>query len=98
MIKNKLDYKLLNCAIIMLIIYLLYQTGNLWLGILGKIWSVSFPFLIGFVIAYALYPFLKFLTDNNIPKGLGILIIVVILVSVIALFGIMVFPLLFGQL
>jgi len=98
MIKNKLDYKLLNCAIIMLIIYLLYQTGNLWLGIFGKIWSVSLPFLIGFVIAYALYPFLKFLTDNNIPKSLGILIIIVILVSIISLFGIMVFPLLFGQL
>lgn len=98
MIKNKIDFKLINCALIMLIIFLLYLTGNLWMGILGKIWSVVLPFLIGFVIAYALYPFLKFLMNSHVPKGLGIFIIIITVVAIISLFGILVFPLLFGQL
>ena len=67
MLKNKLDYKLLNTAIIMVIIFLLYQTGNLWMGILGKIGSIIFPFFLAFILAYALYPVLKYLESKKIP-------------------------------
>ena len=37
MIKNKIDYKLINCALIMVIIFLLYKTGGLWSGIISKL-------------------------------------------------------------
>lgn len=98
MIKNKLDYKLLNCAIIMVIFYLLYKTGNLWVGIIGKIWQLSFPFLFAFAIAYALYPLLCYLRRNKIPKALAILIIIIFFFTIAIVFGIIVFPLLFNQL
>lgn len=98
MIKDKLDYKLLNCAIIMVIIYLLYKTGDLWLGIIGKVWNLSFPFLLAFVIAYALYPIVSYLKTKNIPKILSIIFIVVVLFTILIVFGVIVVPLLFNQL
>lgn len=98
MLKDKLDYKLLNCAIIMVIIYLLYKTGNLWLGIIGKIWNLSFPFLLAFVIAYALYPIVSYLKTKGVPKVLSIILIVIVLFTVLTIFGVIVVPLLFNQL
>lgn len=98
MIENKMNYKLLNCALIMTIIFLLYKTGGLWANILGTIWNVSSPFLIAFVLAYALYPFVKFLTDHKIPKIIAIFIILILIVGILVIFGIIVVPLLFNQL
>lgn len=98
MIKNKLDYKILNCALIMVIIYLIYRTGDLWVGIIGKVWSLSFPFILAFAIAYALYPIVSYLKTKKVPKMLAILLIVAVLFAIIAVFGIIVVPLLFNQL
>lgn len=98
MLKNKLDFKLLNLCIIVLIVYLLYQTGNLWIGVVGKLGNLLFPILLAFVIAYALYPFLKFMTSHKIPKALGVIIILVIIFGIIALLGFTLAPILFNQL
>ena len=98
MIKNKLDFKLINITLLVLIIFLLYQTSNLWIGLVMLLSRISFPFIIAFTVAYALYPFTKFLEECKIPKKISIFTIILL---VIALFGItlfMVFPLLFEQL
>ena len=98
MIKNKIDYKLINCALIMTIIFLLYKTGSLWGEIISKLWNISLPFIIAFIIAYALHPVLKFFTDNKVPKSLALIIILAIVFSIIGIFGVIVVPLLFNQL
>lgn len=98
MIKNKLDFKLINLAIIVFIVFLMYQTGHLWIDIFNKILTIATPLLIAFVLAYALYPLLKFFTDHKVPKGIGVVIIMALIVAIVAFFGITVFPLLFGQL
>jgi predicted PurR-regulated permease PerM len=98
MIKNKIDYKLVNCALIMVIIFLLYQTGGLWIGVIKKIGDVLLPFIIAFIIAYALHPFVKFLTNHKVPKIIAIMIVLAIVLGMIAIFGIIVVPLLFNQL
>ena len=59
--KNNINYKLVNFALISLIIFLLYQTGNLWTGVISNFFKIMMPFIVAFVIAYALYPFLKYL-------------------------------------
>ncbi|HHW68909.1 MAG TPA: hypothetical protein GX747_01030, partial [Tenericutes bacterium] len=53
---NKLDYKLLNFAILVFIIFLIYQTGGLWIGVISKVITIIFPFFLAFVFAYAFYP------------------------------------------
>lgn len=98
MIKNKIDYKLINCALVMVIIFLLYKTGGLWSGIVSKVWSIISPFLIAFIVAYALYPLVKFLTDHKIPKIIAILLVLILVLSIVLIFGAIVVPLLFSQL
>lgn len=98
MIKNKLDFKLINFALIILIIFLMYQTGNLWVGVFNKFITIFTPLFVSFVIAYALYPLLQFLMKHKIPKGIGVAIIVATVLCLLAFFGVTVFPLLFEQL
>lgn len=98
MLKNKLDYKLLNCALIMVIVFLIYKTGNLWIGFIVKIWDLIFPFILAFVLAYVLYPVVKFLEKKKVPKGLAIALIIIVAFTLVAIFGVIVGPLLFNQL
>ena len=96
--KNKIDFKLINSAIIMFIIYLLYQTSSLWVMILNKILTIVTPLFFAFIIAYALYPLLRFLMEKKVPKGVGVALIALLLVAIVVIFGVLVFPLLFSQL
>lgn len=84
---KKVDYKLVNLAILSLIVYLMYHTGHLWMGIMNKIISIVMPFLIGFAVAYAVYPLVQKLRKRNIPKGLAIFIIIFIMCALLIFMG-----------
>jgi len=81
MLKNKVDFKLINIALIALIVFLLYQTGHLWMGLADKILEIVLPFLFAFAFAYALHPFLQKMEEKGLPKWLGISIIVFIILA-----------------
>lgn len=98
MIKNKPDFKLINFAVIVLIIFLMYQTGHLWIGVISTIIEILVPFFIAFIVAYALYPLLQYLMNHKIPKALAVIIIIAMIVGIVGFLGITVVPLLFGQL
>lgn len=98
MFKNKIDYKLINIAIFTLIVFFVYQTGNLWLSILGKVWNILLPFLFSFVIAYALYPFMQALIKKKVPKTLSLIIVVGALIGIFAFTIILLIPILTTQL
>ena len=66
--KNKINFKLVNLALLTFILYLIYKSGHLWTGITSKVLQIAMPFIVAFVIAYALYPFLKYLESKKIPK------------------------------
>lgn len=98
MLKNKLDYKLVNLALIALIIFLLYMTGNLWIGVYKKVVSIVLPFLFAFALAYAIHPFLKKLQSKKIPKWLGIVIIVAIIILLASIIIYLITTVMFSQL
>ena len=98
MIKNKLDFKLINLVLIVLIVYLVHQTGFLWLGIVNKLWKIFMPFCLAFIVAYALYPLLKYLQSKGIPKGFAIFIITAIIIGLLSFVILLVAPLLVEQL
>lgn len=98
MLKDKVNYKLVNIAIIALIIFLIYQTGNLWIGVTHKILKITTPFFIAFIVAYALHPFLEFLMNHKLPKALSILIVIALVIGIVVFIVVMVVPLLFSQL
>ncbi len=97
MIKNKLDFKLINIALIAVICFFVYQASPLWLGILDKILKIVLPLFAGFVIAYALYPILEILKDKKIPKSLGVGIILFTLIAILVTIIILLIPLLSTQ-
>lgn len=76
---KKVNYKSLNILIILAIIYVLFLMRDLWIGVFFKVLAVLKPFIIAFAMAYAIYPFLKWLQSKKIPKFLSILIILIIL-------------------
>lgn len=76
---KKVNYKSLNILIILAIVYVLFLMRDLWIGVFFKVLAVLKPFIIAFAMAYAIYPFLKWLQSKKIPKFFAILIILVIL-------------------
>lgn len=84
---KKLDYKLVNLAVLALIVYLMYHTGNLWIGIFNKIVSIVLPFLIGFGVAYSVYPIVQKLRKRNWPKGLAIFTVVMVMFVLLIFMG-----------
>ena len=68
MFKNKLNYKLLNILMLVVILFLGFKTFEYWSGIVGKIISILIPFIISFAIAYSLYPCVRKLEQKGVRK------------------------------
>ncbi len=98
MLKNRLDYKLVNLALIVLIVFLLYKTGYLWMGVLDKVLQIILPFIFAFALAYALHPFLKKMKEKGIPKWLGIAIIILLILALATFVVYLITTVMFGQL
>ena len=94
---NKVNYKLVNILLVLLIVSVLYWISGLWLGITEKIIAVIFPFVLAFAVAYALYPFHKKLVDAGFPKVVSIGIIYFILIGFLVLISIIVLPMFYDQ-
>ncbi len=98
MFKNKLNYKLLNILMFMVILLLGFKTFEYWSGICIKIISVLIPFIISFAIAYSLYPCVRKLEKRGVRKGIAVgLVVVIIIAIIVALFSITI-PLIYEQL
>lgn len=98
MFKNKINYKLLNFGILVIIVYFMYQTGTLWFGLFNKAIDIFSPFLIAFFIAYALYPIVVFLKNKNVPKILAVSSTFLILIGILAAFLGFAIPAIYNQL
>lgn len=95
---NKVNYKLINVVLILVIICLLYLIRGLWMGVLSKLIAVFMPFIIAFAVAYALHPYCKKIEDYGLPKWLAMGIIYFILFGFLVIMGITVVPLFYDQL
>lgn len=95
---SKLNYKLINLALVAITIFFVYKTGNLWIGVTSKIIKIFIPFLFAFALAYALHPFLQKMIKKRIPKWLGVLAIVLLLLALIIFVVYIVSTVLVGQL
>lgn len=95
---NKVNYKLINVVLILVIICLLYMIRGLWMGVLSKLIAVFMPFIVAFAVAYALYPYCKKIENYGLPKWLAMGIIYFILFGFLVIMGITVVPLFYDQL
>ena len=83
MIKG-LNYKLVNALLLILIIYLIYQTRNFWFGVVSILCDILLPFFIAFLISYALTPIVSFFRGKGLSKRLSIFLV---LMFVVFIFG-----------
>jgi len=95
---NRINYKLVNVVLVLLICFLFYNTIGMWSFLFDKTLSILSPFIISFAVAYALYPFLEKLTSKGVPKVLSILIIVICIIGFISLIIALLIPILVEQL
>lgn len=98
MIKNRIDFKLINFVLIVLAVYLIYQTRDFWFGTISLLFNILLPFFIAFVIAYAFYPIVKKLTDRNIPKGFAMFLVVGSAIGIVVLIFALITPTIMSQL
>ena len=74
---KKINYRWINILVLLLIVYVLFLLRDLWSGVFFKLLAVLKPFIIAFVIAYALFPIERWLERKKIPKALAVSIIVI---------------------
>lgn len=79
--EKKLNYRLLNLVLLLGAFFLFYNTLGLWKYITDKLIAIVTPFIISFVIAYAIYPFLVKLQKRGMRKSLAITLILVCIVG-----------------
>lgn len=98
MLKDRMNYKLLNILILVAIIFLAIITMDYWWGIIGKILSILFPFVMAFAIAYALYPGVKKLQEKGVRKNLAVTIIIIAVILLVVGILWVTIPLFYDQL
>ncbi len=96
--KEKVDYKLVNIALIALTIFLIYRTGNLWIDGVNKFIAIITPFVLAFALAYATQPLVEKMQSKGIPKGIAIAILLFVLLSLIIFTGYIITSMLVSQL
>lgn len=85
--KFKLDYKLVNFLLILLIILTIYQTKELWLNILNLTNNILKPLLISLMISYVLNIYLRILNKKfNKLTSIILLLTTIFLIIYILIF------------
>lgn len=74
--RNKVDFRLVNISLIVLIFFLIYRTGNLWIDTVAKIVAIFTPFVLAFALAYAEYPLVEKLRAKKMSKNLSTALVI----------------------
>ena len=98
MFSNKLNYKIINLASLMLLLYIGLSNVGLWWKIIAKILSILAPFIAGFAIAYAFTPLVKWLEKKGLPRTGSLLIVIVGIVVIVLGILLLTIPMLYDQL
>lgn len=84
MIKETLNYKLLNTLIILLIILILYITKDLWISIYKNIINIIKPLILSIMISYVFNLYLKKL-NKYLNKKLSIIVFIISIITFLLL-------------
>ena len=81
--KNKVNYGLVNALLIMGIIYIVVNTSKYWLGFIGGVFNILLPFLLAFVFAYVLHPFVERLEAKGVRRKLALAAVIFIFFAIL---------------
>lgn len=83
MLKDKLNYKLINVLLLIISVYLVISTSNYWLGFISKFIEIIFPFILAFSFAYVLHPFVKKLEAKGVRRTLALATVILVVFTLI---------------
>lgn len=98
MLKNSLNYRIINLAALMLLFYIGLSNIGLWINIITKCLQVLSPFIVGFAFAYAFTPLARTLQKKGIKKPINYIIIIIGVMIIVITLLIVTLPLLYDQL
>ena len=98
MFKDRLNFKLLNILILVVIIYFGLITFNYWGWIITKALAIITPFLIAFGIAYSFYPIVKKLKKKGLSNTLAVTIVSGSVIFILLALIVITVPLVYDQL
>lgn len=98
MFKDKLNYKLLNVLIIVLIVYIGLNTTGFWSMVINKILQITIPFILAFAVAYSLYPMVRALKKKGIGNKVAVAIVSTSVFVIIIGLLVITLPLIYEQL
>ena len=82
--KNRINYKLVNILLGLLIFYFVLITSNYWGGFIRKLFSIMMPFLLAFIFAYVLYPFVRKLEEKGVRKNIALISVIAVVLLIVA--------------
>jgi len=85
MIKDHIDYKLVNILIISLIVFLFVNSSDFLMRVVNVVKQLCFPFFVAFIFSYAVYPMVKSFR-KIFSKTISILLVFIIILGVFILF------------
>lgn len=99
---SKMDAKvsknmLLKVIGVLLILFLLLKTEAYWGNWISIVQAILQPFVIGFVIAYVMHPFVKFLERKGVPKNFSIIVMWITLIVCLVTLIIILMPILYEK-
>ena len=98
MFDNKLNYRIINLAALVVLLYVLTNSVGLWWGIVAKIIHVLAPFIVGFAFAYAFTPLVKWIEKKGVPKSIALVIVILVIVLLLVALLWVTLPMLYDQL
>lgn len=97
MFRKDLNYPLINFTVFLLLVWIGVTNIQSIMAFFFQILSILSPFLLGFIVAYAVNPFVVFF-EKYVPRILAVFIVIVFLVFLLFLLGFTIFPILYHQL
>ena len=95
---HKINYRIINLLAFVTLIYVVIHVVMIGWGIIGTVFQVLSPFIIGFAFAYAFTPLVKWIEKKNVRKGLAVLIVILGIVLLLGILLWVTLPMLYDQL
>lgn len=94
---DKLNYKLVNLSLILIILFFIYLTKNIWISIFIIIRKILLPILISFFIAYILYSLVKILKKKIKNYYISCLLVLILIFSIFIALSVLTLPIIIKQ-
>lgn len=94
--KKEFNYPLINFTVFLFLLFIGISNIEYIVKFFLNILSILFPFLLGFIVSYAMNPFVLFL-EKKVSRRFAIVLVIILLISLILFLFVSILPMLYHQ-